>query len=91
MGRFYLFGAAVEAGYVGLVLIGALSSLLSVYVYSRVVVSMYMRQEGPEPPGISIAPEALAVVLLTALATLGLGVAPSGLMEIVRTTVIALM
>ena len=91
MGRFYLFDAAVEAGCVGLVLIGALSSLLSVYVYSRVVVSMYMRPEGPEPPGISIAPEALAVVLLTALATLGLGVAPSGLMEIVRTTVIALM
>jgi len=91
LGRFYLLSAAVEAGYVGLALIGALSSLLAAYVYSRVVVSMYMLPAAEEPLPVVVAPEALTVLVLTALGTLGLGLLPAALMNAARATVISIM
>ena len=47
-GKFYLFSAAVDAGYVGLAVVGVLNSLVSVYYYLGVLVSMYMA-EGTRP------------------------------------------
>ena len=46
-GKFYLFRAAMEGGYVGLALIGLLTSLVSAYYYLRVVVIMYMSDGEP--------------------------------------------
>ncbi|MGD0625339.1 MAG: NADH-quinone oxidoreductase subunit N, partial [Thermodesulfobacteriota bacterium] len=43
VGKFYIFSAAVKAGYIGLAIIGVLNSALSVYFYLRVTVMMYMR------------------------------------------------
>jgi NADH-quinone oxidoreductase subunit N len=48
VGKFYLFGAVLQAGYLGLALIGVLTSLISAYYYLRVVVVMYMRAGEPE-------------------------------------------
>ena len=42
-GKFYIFSGAVEAGLVSLAIIGVLNSLVSVYFYLGVVVSMYMK------------------------------------------------
>jgi len=47
-GKFYLFRAAISGGYVGLAVIGVLTSLISAYYYLRVVVTMYMREGEPE-------------------------------------------
>ncbi len=47
MGKFYLFRTVMEGGYVGLALIGVLTSLVSAYYYLRVVVIMYMREGDP--------------------------------------------
>src|SRR5439155_281943 len=43
-GKFYLFSAAVDAGQVGLAVIGVLNSLVSVYYYLGVLVAMYMTE-----------------------------------------------
>ena len=43
IGKFYIFSAAVQAGYIWLVLIGVLNSLISVYYYLRITVIMYMK------------------------------------------------
>jgi NADH-quinone oxidoreductase subunit N len=43
MGKLLLFGAAVDAGLIGLAILGVLSSVAGVYYYLRVVVYMYMR------------------------------------------------
>ena len=56
MGKFYLFSAAVQKGYIGLAIIGVLNSVVSVYYYFRLLVLMYMREPGedslqPEPIG----------------------------------------
>ena len=44
VGKFYLFGAAVRAGYVWLAVIGVLNSAIAAYYYLRVIVYMYMRE-----------------------------------------------
>lgn len=47
VGKFYLFRAVMAGGYVGLAVIGVLTSLISAYYYLRVVVFMYMREGEP--------------------------------------------
>ena len=41
MGKFYIFTEAIKAGYVWLVIFGAINSIISIYYYLRVVVVMY--------------------------------------------------
>jgi NADH-quinone oxidoreductase subunit N len=73
-GKFYLFRALVEGGYIGLAIIGVLTSLVSAYYYLRVVIVMYM-QEGEPVVGrdrlvnLTAGLSALAVVALTLVAT----------------------
>jgi NADH-quinone oxidoreductase subunit N len=48
VGKFYLFRTAIEGGFIGLAVIGVLTSLVSAYYYLRVVVTMYMQPGEPE-------------------------------------------
>src|SRR3990172_8498767 len=47
VGKFYLFRAVLSGGYVGLAIIGVVTSLVSAYYYLRVVVTMYMQEGEP--------------------------------------------
>ncbi len=47
VGKFYLFRSALDGGFVGLALIGVVTSLISAYYYLRVVVNMYMKEGDP--------------------------------------------
>jgi NADH-quinone oxidoreductase subunit N len=47
VGKFYLFRTVIEGGFIGLALIGVLTSLVSAYYYLRVVVIMYMQEGEP--------------------------------------------
>jgi len=89
-GKFYLFSAAIDAGYVGLALIGVLNSLISVYYYLGVLIPMYMAEGTPviEPP--SSRPYLLATILVTVAATLLVGVLPGGPMELARVAFLSL-
>src|SRR5262249_8823806 len=81
MGKFWLFGAAIEAGYVWLALIGVLNSAISLYYYIRIVVFMYVKPsvDASEP---TFGP-ALAVALgIAVVATIALGVYPRLLFEL---------
>jgi NADH-quinone oxidoreductase subunit N len=80
MGKFWLFSAAIESGYVWLAVIGVLNSAISIYYYVRIVVFMWLKNEptGSEP----VINPAMATVLGVALvATLVLGVYPRPLFE----------
>jgi NADH-quinone oxidoreductase subunit N len=48
IGKFYLFRTAIQGGFIGLAIIGVLTSLISAYYYLRVVVVMYMKEVNPE-------------------------------------------
>jgi NADH-quinone oxidoreductase subunit N len=47
--KWYVFSAAVSAGYYGLAIIGVLTSVVSVFFYLRVVVMMYMSERDAGP------------------------------------------
>jgi NADH-quinone oxidoreductase subunit N len=47
VGKFYLFRAILDGGFVWLAIIGVVTSLISAYYYLRVVVNMYMREGEP--------------------------------------------
>jgi NADH-quinone oxidoreductase subunit N len=87
IGKFYVFQAALEAGYLWLALIGVLTSLVSAYYYLRVIVIMYMR-EG-EGRALTSRVTNLAVGV-TALATFILGLLPTPVMELATRSLLAL-
>lgn len=47
LGKFFLFSEVLKGGFVGLAIVGVLTSLISAYYYLRVVVVMYMRTGEP--------------------------------------------
>jgi NADH-quinone oxidoreductase subunit N len=70
VGKFYLFRAVLSGGYVGLAIIGVVTSLVSAYYYLRVVVTMYMQDGEPETErefwlGFATAGTALVTVIVS--------------------------
>jgi len=73
VGKFYLLGAAIEAGFLWLAIIGILNSVLALAVYLRMIVPMYREptQTSPTAPPANLP---LAVVLIaTATITILMG------------------
>jgi NADH-quinone oxidoreductase subunit N len=81
MGKFWLFGAAIDAHFYWLAVIGVLNSAISLYYYVRVVVFMYIKRDvsGSEP---TTSPALGLVLGLTIAATLVLGIYPRLLFEV---------
>jgi NADH-quinone oxidoreductase subunit N len=91
VGKFYLFGSAVRAGYIWLTVIAVLNSAIAAYYYLRVVVYMYMRE--PDGAGARLAPT-FAGGLALAIAAAGivlLGVAPAPFVDLAQAAVAPLM
>jgi NADH-quinone oxidoreductase subunit N len=91
MGKLYIFSAAVQAGQIGLAVIGVLNSVISAFYYLRITVVMYMSPAKSEP-----APDPLAPALSLALAiagggTLLLGLLPSRVLEMALRSVASLL
>jgi NADH-quinone oxidoreductase subunit N len=76
VGKFYIFSAAVQAGYIWLAIIGVMNSLVSVYYYLRITVLMYMRPAEAELGPIPFTYGLTAAVVVTAVATLAIGIFP---------------
>src|SRR6185436_16241141 len=91
MGKVYLFGVALQAGQVPLVVVGVLNSVVSVFYYLRVTVAMYMEEPRGEPTPISWAiPSAVALLLSVAL-TLWWGLQAHGLLEQAQRSVLGIL
>jgi len=80
VGKFMLFGASIDAGFLWLTVIAILNSVLSLAVYLRIVVPMYQPRGDtagsmPEPM-----PLVMLVWVLTLIFTLGIGLAAQGLL-----------
>jgi NADH-quinone oxidoreductase subunit N len=91
VGKFYLFGAAVQGGHLWLAVIAVLNSALAAYYYLRVVVVMYMKEaEGAGATwspsfagGVALAVAAAGIVLL--------GVMPAPFAELAQAAVAPLV
>ncbi|MBI3086564.1 MAG: NADH-quinone oxidoreductase subunit N [candidate division NC10 bacterium] len=84
VGKFYLFAAAVDAGYIWLVLIAVINSAISLFYYMRVVMVMYMRDLPPQGIVLSRSPALYLALLLAAAATLLLGIFPGPVLEFAK-------
>jgi NADH-quinone oxidoreductase subunit N len=76
-GKFYVFRAAVDNGYVGLAVIGVLNSVVSAYYYIWIIVTMYMREGEVDPPSLATRPYLAATIGIAFAATVVLGVFPA--------------
>jgi NADH-quinone oxidoreductase subunit N len=91
VGKFYLFGAAVQGGFLWLAVIAVLNSAIAAYYYLRVIVYMYMKE--PEGVGATWSPSFAGGVAL-AVAAVGvvlLGVMPAPFAELAQTAVAPLV
>ena len=81
MGKVWLFGAAIDSGFVWLAVIAVANSAVSLYYYLRVVVFMWIKDEEPAGSPLVVGP-VMGVALAVALAgTLIFGVYPQFLFE----------
>lgn len=82
-GKYFLFINAIDAGFVWLVILGILNSLVSVYYYISPIIVMYFgEKEGGIPVG-SVSAKLFAVIWITLLAVLFFGLMPNTLLNIV--------
>ena len=80
MGKFWLFSAAIESGYVWLAVIGVLNSALSLYYYVRVVVFMWLKDEPVGSTSIN-SPAMTFTLAVAVVVTIILGIYPRPLFD----------
>jgi NADH-quinone oxidoreductase subunit N len=85
--KWYVFSAAVGAGYYGLAIIGVLSSVVSVFFYLRIVVMMYMTERDARPVPAPIPAMALAGLILSVIGVLYLGVLPTKVIDFAQASI----
>jgi NADH-quinone oxidoreductase subunit N len=85
MGKFWLFGAAIEAGYVWLAVIGVLNSAVSLYYYIRIVVFMYVKPPAPGSQPV-MSPSLSLALAVAVVATLVLGIYPRVLFDLAESS-----
>ena len=79
--KYYVFSAALKNNLVGLTVIGLINSAVAAYYYLRLIVVMYMR-DSKEPMPVLPVPVSLGVaVVLSAAATLYMGVLPQPILD----------
>lgn len=81
--KFVVFNAAAEGGAAPLVIVGVVASGIAAYFYVRVIVLMFFADPTDETPHV-VVPGTLskAAIAVTAVATIGLGVAPQPLLDL---------
>jgi len=91
VGKFYLFGAAVRAGFVWLAVLGMLNSAIAAYYYLRVIVTMYMQDaEGVSASATPSFAGGLALVIAV-VGVVVLGLVPAPFVDLAQVAVAPLL
>jgi len=77
MGKFLIFGAAINSGYVWLVIIGVLTSAASVFYYFRVIMKMYMEAPEAGPVRVQFSAGMALALFIAAVGVLYIGIFPT--------------
>ena len=90
-GKFLVFAAAVERGYLGLVILAMVNATISLYYYILVVKAAYLLDPDDEPTRLVVTTptKVLTVVLVTAMVVMG--IYPQHLLEVARAAARALL
>jgi len=85
--KWYVFSAAVRAGYTGLAIIGVLTSVVSVFFYLRIVVQMYMTPSDA-PAQVPVVPKmAAAALVVSAILIFYLGILPTRILDLAASSI----
>ena len=88
IGKWYIFSAAVSAGYYGLAVIGVLTSVVSVFFYLRVVVMMYMVDRDPELPApVPVGGVGMAALIASIIVIVYLGILPTRVLDLAAASI----
>jgi NADH-quinone oxidoreductase subunit N len=79
--KWYVFSAAVKAGYTGLAIVGVLTSVVSVFFYLRIVVMMYMTPADAPAQFPAVPKIAGAALVVSAILIFYLGMLPTRVLE----------
>ncbi len=82
-GKLFVFYAAVKKGYILITVMAVIASIISVYFYLRVIVMMYFHEDknAPQP----VIPKGMgALITISCVAVVAIGLFPSFLMELAR-------
>ena len=90
VGKLYLFGAAIERGYVLLALIAVVNSTISLFYYMKVAVAMYMRDLPPTGLALSPSRPLRVVLFVTVVGTLAIGIYPGPFLDLAKASVAGL-
>jgi NADH-quinone oxidoreductase subunit N len=88
--KWYIFSAAVDAGYYTLAIVGVLASVVSVFFYLRIVVMMYMSERDARPVPAPVTGLALAGVAISVAGILYLGIMPRHVIDFAQASARAL-
>ncbi len=80
-GKLYLFVAAIKQGYVLIAALAVVASMISVYFYLRVISMMYF-EKGEAEGEIHTSRGMTAVVTVSSVAILAIGLFPSKMMQL---------
>lgn len=84
VGKLLVFGAAVQAGYAWVAIIGVLTSSVAMFFYLRIMVVMYMQEEDQPHQTVTIGSLPGGVIAVCAAATLFFGLAWGPLFEVAQ-------
>jgi NADH-quinone oxidoreductase subunit N len=88
-GKFYIFRAALESNLIWLTVLGLLNSAVAAYYYLRLLVVMYMHEPGEVANNIEpLTPGLRAALILPAIGTFFLGVAPGAVLSFAQRSAI---
>jgi NADH-quinone oxidoreductase subunit N len=91
IGKFYIFSAAVKQGFIWLVIIGVMNSVVATYYYLRVTVTMYMKDPVKEVGPLSFSIPMVIALLITTFFTLHMGILPARYLHLAKESIMLLM
>ncbi|HEU5249335.1 MAG TPA: NADH-quinone oxidoreductase subunit N [Thermoanaerobaculia bacterium] len=86
IGKYYLFSAAMKAGYAWLAVLAVLMSAVSIFYYFRIAAAMFFSEGEGAPMRSSYA--LTTAVMICAVATVMIGIVPQPIVEVLRACVI---
>lgn len=81
IGKYMIFSAAIQSGYVWLSVLAVICSAISAYFYLRVIVYMFMKEQVSDF-NFKTSYASMAVVILAMVFTLELGILPTWVMDV---------
>jgi len=82
MGKYKIFTATINSGFVWLAVIGVMNSLISVWYYIGVVVTMYMTPETQQKVEFPLSTPLMIAIFISLFGTLQLGLYPEKWLEL---------